>query len=895
LPDLLTRLQAALSDRYRVERELGRGGMATVYLAQDLKHDRQVAIKVLRPELAAVLGRERFLAEIRLTAKLDHPHILTLIDSGEVLAEPDDPEPAATGTHRSFLYYVLPYIRGESLRQRLDTETQLPIDETVRIARQVASALDYAHGRGVIHRDIKPENILLHEGEAMLADFGIALAVLEAGGTRLTEIGLSLGTPQYMSPEQATGERDLTRRSDLFSLGAVVYEMLTGEPPFQGRTAQAVVAKLITERPVPIRVVRDTVPPGLEAAVLQALAKVPADRFPSGSAFVAALSAGMLATEPRPIVAAPHRRRRLAVLGGFAVVLVIAVIAVMARLALRRQPMNITMSDIRHVTSDPGVEFQPALSPDGKEVAFVAGPIHDPRLVIRSTVDPTGGEFRLADTSLGSQWLPSWSPDGEFVRFWACPGATDHENGDPDCVWKETGRLGGGIRTIALPRKTSTASWSPDGSRVAFSINDTLFSYSVADGKTTLLAVDPVPLGSPHSLAWSPDGRRLAYVSGNSRWRWSGNVDQAAIWIVDAGVGKPVRVTTPEFLNVSPAWVDSRHLLFVSNRDGPRGIYNVKVGPRGPTGEPQSVSGASDPHSISYSVAGRRLAYANLSLRQNIWSFPTGKSRPISIRDGRPVTNGNQVIEEHDVSPDGKWIAYGNNLAGDMNLYKMPLPAGDAVPLTHEPGNEFYPKWSPDGREIAYYGGGTITSVFVIPAEGGIPVRLPSTPGGASLPSWSPNGLQIAFSSGGGGLGLVSRDRVGGPWHGAVTLDSGCVSMGRPPRAALLCVRDTIFSVASLRGRVVWRSNLPVTDHLRVYPFLKPSLDGSTLYASAIHEDGRKGIWAIPAARGEPRRVIADDDPALVDTGWLSVGPGRIYLTVAEYESDVWVAKLATE
>jgi eukaryotic-like serine/threonine-protein kinase len=892
LPDLLTRLQAALTDRYRLERELGHGGMATVYLAQDLKHDRQVAIKVLRPELAAVLGRERFLAEIRLTAKLDHPHILTLIDSGEVLAEPDDTDQPATGTHRSFLYYVLPYIRGESLRQRLDTEKQLSIDETVRIASQVASALDYAHGRGVIHRDIKPENILLHEGEAMLADFGIALAVLEAGGTRLTEIGLSLGTPQYMSPEQATGERDLTRRSDLFSLGAVVYEMLTGEPPFQGRTAQAVVAKLITERPVPIRVVRDTVPPGLEAAVLQALAKIPADRFPSGSAFVAALSAGMVPTEPRPIVAAPRRRRRLAVLGGFAVVLVMAVIA---RLALRREPMSITMSDIRHVTSEPGVEFQPALSPDAKEVAFVAGPISNPRLVIRSTVNLTGGEFRLADTSLGSQWLPSWSPDGEFVRFWACPRATDHENGDPDCVWKETGRLGGGIRTIALPRKTSTASWSPDGSRVAFSINDTLFSYSVADGKTTLLAVHPVPFGLPHSLAWSPDGRRLAYVSGNSRWRWSGNVDQATIWVVDAGGGKPVRVTSPEFLNVSPAWVDGRRLLFVSNRDGPRGIYAVDVGPRGARGEPRSVSGASDPHSISYSVAGRSLAYAKLSLRQNIWSFPTGQSRPISVRDGLPVTNGNQVIEEHDVSPDGKWIAYGNNVGGDMNLYKMPLPAGDPVPLTHMPGDEFYPKWSPDGSEIAFYTGGAIQSVFVIPAEGGTPVRLPSTPGSATLPGWSPSGLRIAFSSGSGGLGVASRDRIGGPWHEAVPLDSGCVSVGRRPGATLLCVQDTTVTLASSQGRLVWRSDFPVTDHLKGLPFIKPAPDGSTLYASAMHEDGRRGIWAIPAGRGESRLVIADDDPALVDKGMLSVGPGRIYLTVAEYESDVWVAKLATE
>src|SRR5690606_21552840 len=203
-----SRLATALADRYQLERELGQGGMATVYLARDLKHDREVALKVLRPELAAVLGAERFLAEIKITARLDHPHILTLIDSG-----------AADG----FLYYVLPYVRGESLRQRLIREKQLGLDEALAVTRQVASALDYAHRQGVIHRDIKPENILLQEGEAILADFGIALAVKEAGGNRLTETGLSLGTPQYMSPEQATGDRLVDARSDVYSLAAVLY------------------------------------------------------------------------------------------------------------------------------------------------------------------------------------------------------------------------------------------------------------------------------------------------------------------------------------------------------------------------------------------------------------------------------------------------------------------------------------------------------------------------------------------------------------------------------------------------------------------------------------------------------------------------------------------------
>ena len=274
MPDLVSRLQTALQDRYRLEREIGAGGMATVFVAQDLRHDRRVALKVLRPELAAVIGAERFLAEIRLTANLQHPHILPLFDSGAA---------------DSYLFYVMPFVEGETLRDRLNREKQLSVADTVRTATEVASALDYAHRHGVIHRDIKPENVLLHDGHALVADFGIALAASRASGSRMTDTGISLGTPHYMSPEQATGEREITPRSDVYALGAVVYEMLSGEPPFTGTTAQAIVARVLTEDPRPLAPRRHTVPRHLEAAVLTALEKLPADRFPTAAAFAEAL------------------------------------------------------------------------------------------------------------------------------------------------------------------------------------------------------------------------------------------------------------------------------------------------------------------------------------------------------------------------------------------------------------------------------------------------------------------------------------------------------------------------------------------------------------------------------------------------------------------------------
>src|SRR5436853_6743271 len=272
--DLIAHLNAALSGRYIVERELGAGGMATVFLANDVRHDRKVAIKVLKPELAAVLGAERFVVEIKTTAALQHPHILPLFDSGEA---------------GGFLFYVMPYVKGESIREKLNRETQFGVDEAIRIAREVADALDYAHRNGVIHRDIKPENILLHAGRAMVMDFGIALAVSAAAGGRMTETGLSLGTPHYMSPEQATAEKEITPRSDVYSLASVLYEMLSGQPPHVGSSAQQIIMRIITETAEPATKYRKAVAPNVAAAVAKSLEKLPADRFDSARAFSDAL------------------------------------------------------------------------------------------------------------------------------------------------------------------------------------------------------------------------------------------------------------------------------------------------------------------------------------------------------------------------------------------------------------------------------------------------------------------------------------------------------------------------------------------------------------------------------------------------------------------------------
>jgi serine/threonine-protein kinase len=895
MADVLDRLRTVLADRYAIERELGSGGMATVYLAEDLKHERQVALKVLRPELAAALGPERFLQEIKIAANLHHPHILPLYDSGEA---------------EGFLYYVMPYVEGESLRDRLAREKQLAIDDALQVAREVADALSYAHSHGVIHRDIKPENILLESGHAVVADFGIARAVDAAGGERLTETGLALGTPAYMSPEQAGGSKDLDGRSDLYALGCVLHEMLAGQPPFTGPTIESLVHQHLTAPPPSVTAIRPSVPGWVAAALERSLAKTPADRFNPVAQFGEAISPRTSVTSPdmRPLPVALGKRRWLAP-GVLAAALLVVIAVVLFRM-MASGPITITTSNITHVTSDPGLEFQPAISPDGEEVAYVVGPIGMPRIVVQSAIEVgSGGQSRPGQDVSGLHWLPSWTPDGASLRFVACAYRRLGRLG-ADCDLKEVGKLGGSVRTVSVPRLVDALAffprhaWSRDGTRVAFAVGDSLFTYSIDDAEPELLGVHVVEPWTPHSLAWSPDGRLIAYVNSNPQWRYSANVSNASIWILDADGGEPVPVTDEEHMNVSPQWLpDSRHLLFVSNRDGPRGIYVVEVGPAGLRGPPQNVPGSSDPHSISIAADGRRLAYAKFTAAQNIWSIPIPRSGSVSIRDAVPVTEGNQIIEDHGLSPDGTWIVYDGTRRGNADIYKLSLAGGDPQQIVDLPDDVFSPDWSPDGTEIALHGnapGGT-SHVWVVSADGGTPTQLTNFPGTFSQsPRWSPDGLRIAFmSQGPEAMGAyetwtISRDSVGGTWGEPAQLtDFACrFPDWAPDGASLVCDgAGEVFARVSSDGGVRSRHDLSAAG-LRNCRVPRFSPDASRIYFLATGQDGSQGVWWIPANGGDATKVVAFDDPSLTVLRALSVGTENLYLTIAQFESDIWVMDL---
>jgi serine/threonine-protein kinase len=479
-------LRGALADRYTIERELGQGGMATVYLAHDLKHERNVAIKVLHPDLGAALGGERFLSEIRTTAKLQHPHILPLLDSGD-----------ADG----LLYYVMPLVTGETLRARLDREQQLPVADAVLIAREVADALGHAHGMGVIHRDIKPENILLQGGHALVADFGIALAVQQAGGARMTQTGLSLGTPQYMSPEQAMGERAIDARSDIYALGAVTYEMLTGEAPFTGPSVQAIVARLITEEPRPLVVQRKAVPGHVEAAVLRALEKLPADRFASAAEFVAGLTDPSAPTAGMRSYPVPAHASRLMTL--------LAPLVGMAGIAIAAWAL------LRPTTPGGPAVYDVGL-PDSARMSFVGSV---------SRIGPYGALVRNL----------SIAPDGGFVVYAA-------NVGDSTALWYRSletaeARLLPGTVGATGPRL------SPDGAQVGYFEGDRVMLAAVEgrEPRQLMIGLSSSAIGwrSPTALVVvDNDGYRLNLVEPGAGEPRTSTIPRCVLGMWDPDLGR---------------------------------------------------------------------------------------------------------------------------------------------------------------------------------------------------------------------------------------------------------------------------------------------------------------------------------------------------------------------
>ncbi len=688
------RLESALAGRYKVQKKLGEGGMATVYLAEDLKHERKVALKILKPELAAVIGAERFLTEIKTTANLQHPHILPLFDSGE-----------ADG----FLYYVMPFIDGETLAEKLARERQMGVDEAVRIARDVADALDYAHRNDVLHRDIKPANILLHDGRPVVADFGIAVAISAAGGGRMTETGLSLGTPHYMSPEQASADRDLNARSDVYSLGCVLYEMLAGQPPHTGPSAQSILVRILTEDPRNVAELRRTVPANIAAAVMKSIEKLPADRFDSAKEFVEALDdVAFTHTTATPVpagstagVRAPTTRESagrtgaprwfVALFGG----LMLAA-GYGASMALRSAPppqpsVRFALTgDSTHTLRSPCCGRAVAVSPDGSRVVYQG--ISDAN-GLRLYQRPLNQQDALPIPGTEDARHPFFSPDGEWLGFFS----------------------GASLLKVRF------------------------------DGGTPMTVTSG--LGMNQGAAWSREGVIVYALQ-----------DGVGLFRVSADGGDPEQITTPDsatgerihrWPHIMP---DGKNLVFAISMAGDGGLpsYEMLATTTIDGGEHRVIERGADPRYVESGF----LTYADGAGSIMAQSFDADRmelsASRFRIAEGTSWRGGGAALTEYDISRNGTLIfRHGGAVTGGINrLVLVDMDGSTEVLATLGPIRS--PSFSPDGRFIAYEqesgDSGILDDVWVWDIDRSNPMRV-TFENDNSSPAWDRNGDRVFFET----------------------------------------------------------------------------------------------------------------------------------------------------
>ena len=721
--DPLTQLRTSLATHYEIEREIGAGGMATVYLARDLRHDRHVALKVLKPDLGAVLGVERFLSEIKVTANLQHPNLLPLFDSGEA---------------EGLLYYVMPFVEGESLRARLDREKQLPIDEAIRISVAIANALEYAHSHGVIHRDLKPENILLQSGQPVIADFGIALAVSNAGGNRITQTGLSLGTPAYMSPEQATGDRVIDARSDIYSLGAMTYEMLTGEPPHTGSTSQAVIARMLTEKPRPIRNTREAVPEYVEATVQRALEKLPADRFSSVRQYADGLqgrgdfaastsfSAARLATVRRRVEWSERVRDPLVLALAALSLVLIGVVA-----WLRGHEVEDVSMPVRFVLSTPdsarpqvNTPWPGAISTDGRTLVYFGGSPKGPALYVQHTDQL---DARLIPGTVGAS-QPIFSPDGQWLAF------------QLEGKQKKVRLDGTSPINVADAGSQNGADWTTRDEMV-FGAELTfhgLSRVSASGGKLQEFTRPDTSKGETDHL-WPiafPDGKTVVFTV------WSGSLASAKLATASLDGGDVIPLGIP---GIRPLAVIDHILVYVQS-DG--AVMAMRLDRSGrhtagtpapvldPVGVRQNLNGNSE---IFVSKGGALLTSRGGNNTRLAWIARDGKVTPISAETrqfGAPR-----------LSPDGTRIAVEIRETEKSAIWIYEIATGTFSRLSSAE-EATSPSWTPDGNSVVYTALGTTKryAVWRQNADGGSPAEKLFDALGFTLQSViAPDGRSVVY------------------------------------------------------------------------------------------------------------------------------------------------------
>ena len=885
---------------YRIDARIGSGGMSEVYRATDIRLHRTVALKTLPPHLAhdAYL-RQRFGEEARAVAAVRHPNICVLHDVGQE---------GTTG------FLVMEHLEGETLAARL-SRGPLSAADVFRYAAETADALAATHESGITHRDLKPSNIMLTSEGAKLLDFGLAtlhdaIAPSDAGAAAPLA-----GTLPYMAPEQVQG-RKVDHRTDIWAFGAVLYEMVTGRQAFDGARRADLVKMIQTDDPPPIPAQVPVSTRALEPLIRRCLAKNSQCRWQNTRELAAEI--GRIADVSRAVAAtsAPARYRVRAV-AAVAVVTVLTAIAALRvelggllPLTSAGDPSSIVVAaaplhlgNMRLLTAAGRVEIDPAISPDGRFVAYTAGDVSEMLVFVRPI--ERDHAIPVAPGAAARQFQPRWSPDGEQILFVTSDGAF---------VAAPSGRA---LRRLDLPADLLAAGqhtpavrvygavWSPDGREVA---------VAHASGLTIL----PLGGGAPrrlmartwdelHHCDWSPNRRWIACVSGN--WfvagprGFLGNVAPSVIVLIPANGGAARGVTNDNAQNLSPSWsADSSRLYFVSNRHGIGDIYSVDVPDDGRIrAEPARLTTGLGAQSVSFSSDRKRLLYSAYSARANLWSMPIPSGGPVNISDAAPLTSDNQIIEFVQVSRDGKWLLYDSTLHGSADIFRMPAGGGPPERLTSHPSHEFAPSASWDGRLLAYHSFRTGTrDIFVQPLEDGRPVeQVTNTPAQESFPTWLPDGQRLLFFdqavTEGRWRGLfATRRQAPGTWETPSELGfAGIARTSVLPDGRLAYARAGGVEVSALdpsTAQVIYRpapgSRDPVVKNVQTQPG-----DGRTVYFKSHDADGRAAFWSLPVAGGTPTLLVRFDDLSRPSSRPdFAVGNGRFYFSIEDHRSNIWLA-----
>jgi Tol biopolymer transport system component len=872
---------------YRIIEEIGSGGMGVVYRAEDTRLKRTVALKFLPPELTRDAdAKQRFIREAQAASALEHPAICNIHEINE--------------TEKGQSYIVMAFYKGLTLNQKL-AAGPLPVDQAVNIAGQICRGLSRAHEQSIVHRDIKPANIFITDrDEVKILDFGLAKL---AGQAQLTKDASTLGTIAYMSPEQCSGD-EVDQRTDIWSLGVLFYQMLSGKLPFKGDYEQAIIYSILNEKPERISELRSGLPVELERIVHKAIDKNLEKRYLNADELLTDLLSLREEGIPRRVEKKPSLKIPKWLPRILPVVFILTILGVGYWVTRPRDTRVFQIKRTSPLTTAPGLEQDPAWSPEGTRIAYASDESGNMDIWVLQTA--AGERVNLTQNNASYDGKPAWSPDGEWIAF------VSERNGGGVFVMSALGGIPKQVVSLFIAVSVSRigsipdVSWSSDGSNLVYAVAGSLYTISSAGGIASPVNLPPAGLiVGYHEPAWSPGGDRIACTG-----FFAEGETTSQIWSLHSSENDPLPITEGKYLDHNPVWsVDGKHIFFISNRGGSPDVWWMAVDSRGkPTGPARPLTSGVGIGSIALSRDGTKLAFAKAIDRSNIYSIPILQNRLVALDEARIHTSGNHYIENLSISGDGQWIAFDSNRRGNMDIWIMRKDGSELRPLTSHPAHDWYPMWSPDGKYLLFHSMRSGNrDIFVMPVGGGAVTQLTDHLAEDLAAIWSPDGRKIAFSSNRSGNMNIWVMPGGGGESRQVTFEKtrDIAPFWSPDgRQILFSSNQTgnfelfLIPEESVQLPGAERKTEQLTHADWIY------LDGTfcirdrkTIYAYGVSRSYQQNVnlWAISAADGSARPLI-DFQGSLKEPSHSVWSDGeRIYFPLCERIGDLWMAELAAD